>query len=496
MFSETTGFGYLGVKLCDACARPKHVFAISDRDDRELCTKCIEGYDHHNDVRIPYSDTYPILDSELICCEVCLESEFEDSIRWVLVDAFLADGETTIKAHAGCSSKLCEKCDNRYAHAMNRSWRRDNREDSYTLDSSSFTSIKMIEGASHCNNCQNLFWLEHDASDFFECNACESETHYDDSGWYEGSRYCHGCIETNVYNCGQCDVERWDGDDHECEYEDDDTSLIHDYSYKPSPFFFGTGSYHFGFELEVEARNSSRHEGASVVQDALGGRVYLKSDASLEDGFEIVTHPHTLDNYHKEFNWGFLDRLKSDGFRSWNTQSCGLHVHVSRTAFGKGDPWEMGVPQPKRSRLILSRQSHELRFMKLIYDNQRQVERISGRSSTRYASFEDKGNLVRKVKYGNQENGRFSAVNTENSDTIEVRVFKGSLRKERVLSAIEFVHASVEYTRDIKVTSENRALSWIKFTGYVASNAEMYPNLVTIMSESFANDSATDGGDN
>jgi hypothetical protein len=134
--------------------------------------------------------------------------------------------------------------------------------------------------------------------------------------------------------------------------------------------------------------------------------------------------------------------------------------------------------------------------MKLIYDNQRQVERIAGRSSIHYANFADKGNLVQKVKYGNQSNGRMSAVNTENSETIEVRVFKGSLRKERVLSAIEFVHASVEYTRNIKVTSKNLALSWINFTGYVGINAELYPNLVTIMSESFASDSSINDGDN
>lgn len=131
--------------------------------------------------------------------------------------------------------------------------------------------------------------------------------------------------------------------------------------------------------------------------------------------------------------------------------------------------------------------------MKLIYDNQRQVERIAGRSSAHYANFSDKGNLVRKVKDGYQNNGRMSAVNTENSETIEVRVFKGSLRKERVLSAIEFVHASVEYTRDIKVTSKNLALSWMNFTGYVGNNAELYPNLVTIMSESFASESINDG---
>jgi hypothetical protein len=211
----------------------------------------------------------------------------------------------------------------------------------------------------------------------------------------------------------------------------------------------------------------------------------MKDDGSLNDGFEVVTHPHTLDAYQRDFNWDFILKLKNQGYRSWNTDTCGLHVHVSRTAFGTGEtPWG----RSDREALILKRQAHELRFMKLIYDNQRQVERIAGRSGNHFATFGDKGKLVEKVKYGNQSNGRYSAINTENDMTLEVRVFKGSLRKERVLSAIEFVSASVEYTRDLKVTAKNQALSWLCFTAYVSDNMETYPNLALIMSESFASD--------
>jgi hypothetical protein len=331
------------------------------------------------------------------------------------------------------------------------------------------------------------------SDNYIECEACEDNVHNTNTGWFAGTRYCDNCIENHVFSCDNCNEDRWEDDDHDCEEssdDDNDSSLIHSYSYRPSPFFFGEGKYHFGFELEVEARGNGRYDGALLVHNTLGGHAYLKEDASLNEGFEIVTHPHTLEKYHTDFNWEVLDKLKREGYRSWNTSTCGIHVHVSRTAFGNGDPWDFQVSNSKRSQLLLQRQSHELRFMKLVYDNQRQVERISGRSSDRYASFQDKGQLSRKVKYGYQENGRFSAINTENDATIEVRVFKGSLRKERVLSAIEFVHASVEYTRDMKVTSKNHALSWLKFTGYVSANAETYPNLVTIMSESFANDSS------
>ena len=136
--------------------------------------------------------------------------------------------------------------------------------------------------------------------------------------------------------------------------------------------------------------------------------------------------------------------------------------------------------------------------MKLIYDNQRQVERIAGRSENSYASFNDKGKLVRKIKYGHQENGRYSAINTENDATLEVRVFKGSLIPERVLSAIEFVHAAVEYTRDLNVMSsqiktsngkvKSGALSWLAFCSFIYANTEQYPNLFATMVKTFDSD--------
>ena len=130
--------------------------------------------------------------------------------------------------------------------------------------------------------------------------------------------------------------------------------------------------------------------------------------------------------------------------------------------------------------------------MKLIYDNQRQVERLAGRTSNHYATFEDKGKLIRKVKEGYQSNGRYSVINTENEATLEVRIFRGSLKKERVLSAIEFVTAGVEYTRDLKVTGANKALSWLQFVAYVAQNHEQYPNLFNTMEKTLSTERVMD----
>ena len=495
------GFGYIGLGLCESCDKANHVFASSIRSNGTLlCSACWSSHFFFSDtmqVEIPTSEMYPILsDSSIALCAGCVAPLLpEETGRWATVIGLLADRTTEVAVHARClHDESCDTCNLRYATTEHRHYRAMRRTESVQYASNLFAYFTRVEGTSYCGECATIYMDENGGSDdYIQCESCEGHAHVNDTGWYAGTQYCDHCIETYVFDCGDCGTTRWEDDDHECENDEDDDndeSLIHNYNYRPSPFFFGEGKYHFGFELEVESRGNGRYNGAELVQNTLGGHAYLKEDGSLNDGFEIVTHPHTLEKYHNEFNWGVLDKLKAQGYRSWNTTTCGIHVHVSRTAFGGGDPWDYRAPNSTRSQWILKRQSHELRFMKLIYDNQRQVERISGRSSDRYASFQDKGQLVRKVKNGYQENGRFSAINTENDDTIEIRVFKGSLRKERVLSAIEFVHASVEYTRDIKVTSKNHALSWLKFTGYVATNAELYPNLVIIMSESFANDSS------
>ena len=482
-----TTYGYLGVGLCGRCSHPRHLFVSSDESNQAArCQDCHNRYNYEDVVlHVPIMDETPN-------CFACGNPECSDSEqderdnKWQFIGAFLADRETLVIVHRDCStlsrnSNECVDCDIVYATVRNLDWRRQIRSVGYT-------ELTRIEGIYRCEYCANEHYAENGGrSNFYLCPCCDDLFHQENGLWYRDTRYCDNCYNNNYYECDNCGNSCWDGDGHECTDDDDEESgsVIHSYSYRPSPYFFGKGQYYLGFELEVESRGESRYAGAEIAQAELGAHAYMKDDGSLNDGFEVVTHPHTLEAYQRDFNWEFIPKLKREGYRSWNTETCGLHVHVSRTAFGTGEtPWG----RSDREALILKRQAHELRFMKLIYDNQRQVERIAGRSSSHYATFGDKGKLVEKVKYGNQSNGRYSAINTENDMTLEVRVFKGSLRKERVLSALEFVSASVEYTRDLKVTAKNQALSWLRFTAYVSENMETYPNLALIMSESFASD--------
>jgi hypothetical protein len=377
------------------------------------------------------------------------------------------------KVHYGCAS-YCGSCDSqKIGYAIPS--RRD------LVNRHIFTDV---EHEAICGDCHTEYVTQAGGPENIGCchNCSTIVASVEMYEWMDYD-YCHSCYEDYCHECTECDAQYvGDSYDHTCWEDDESSPYIHNYSYKPRPFFFGEGTYHMGFELEVEAKRNYPSTGAELVCRSLGERVYCKEDGSLDHGFEIVTHPHTLAEYQNEFDWSSLDRLRNEGFRSWDTSSCGLHVHVSRTAFGN----------PNSREDVLKVQAHELRFMKLIYDNQRQVQRLAGRSESTYATFEDRGKLIRKVKDGHQSNGRYSAINTDNEATLEVRIFRGSLKKERVLSAIELVGAAVEYTRDLKVAGSNKALSWLQFVSYVAQNMEQYPNLSNVIEKTFSTESISD----
>lgn len=297
---------------------------------------------------------------------------------------------------------------------------------------------------------------------------------------------CERCAN-NYRSCNDCgwDYTAYTMDGHNCEdnqnlYDDDDDDngdrRIHNYGYKPRPKFQGNDSHVYtGLELEVEANQNRENleEGVDLMESKWDNAFYLKYDGSISYGFEIVSHPHTLKAWH-DVDWSFLTGLQKMGYRSWNTTTCGIHVHLGLQAFKD--------------------EAHEIRFAKIIYDNQRQVERIAGRSNSSYASFEGgKGTAVKKIKNKTMDSNHFAALNVSNGITFEVRVFKGSLRKERVLSAIEFVNANCEYTRNLKVAHNKKPFSWGAFVSYVGNNVDLYPNLFIIINETF--ETATETGE-
>jgi hypothetical protein len=76
--------------------------------------------------------------------------------------------------------------------------------------------------------------------------------------------------------------------------------------------------------------------------------------------------------------------------------------------------------------------------------------------------------------------GRYFAVNLRNENTIEIRMFKGTLKVSTILASIEFVDFLVRYCK-IAGIRKMQELTWDKLTSKIDS--KKYPNLVNYLAE-------------
>ena len=71
----------------------------------------------------------------------------------------------------------------------------------------------------------------------------------------------------------------------------------------------------------------------------MSGFALCKHDGSLENGFEIVTAPATL-SVHKDRWAKFCEKNYADSLSSWNTATCGMHVHVGQSITNAIRHWQ------------------------------------------------------------------------------------------------------------------------------------------------------------
>lgn len=334
----------------------------------------------------------------------------------------------------------------------------------YSINDSMFN----VEGQKWCDSCTTRY-----------ANYCDEHDGYFTGHTYaacdSSGTFCEGCFDSNVSYCDVCDDYYYNGCPTDHDNDEDGIRLIHDYSYRPDPIFYRlpdeeSHRLYFGVEIETEVRGKDYGERTNAAEYASmleNERIaYLKSDGSLNCGFEIVTHPMSHAYMTRDENplWRVLRTLKQDyNMMSWGTKTCGLHVHVSRSGFAGG--------------------SHQHRFLQLVYNNKEFYELFAGRSSSAWAKFDDvddpeTGRKSFKHKLDQSGSDRYSAVNTNNRNTLEMRIFRGSLNPRFVKSAVDLAHASVEYTRVMNVKEViNGGLSCLKFRQYIESKAGLYKSL-------------------
>lgn len=271
--------------------------------------------------------------------------------------------------------------------------------------------------------------------------------HEDDAYHLDGYDYCSECYHDEV----------------------DKNRSIHDYGYKPEPIFYGEGKRFFGVELEIDCggKDDDNARILKEIANAHGEHIYVKSDGSLDEGLELVSHPMTLD-YHKQFCWSeLMHRAIAMGYRSHQTSTCGLHIHVSRNSFGDSREEQDEVI----SRILFFVETHWAELLKF----SRRSEYSMNRWAARYG-FEKTGReILDKAKKGN--NGRYAAVNLMNYATIEFRLFRGTLKYNTLIAAIELVNEICDLA--IHLTDEGIAkTSWSEFVETIEA-----PELIQYLKE-------------
>jgi len=296
------------------------------------------------------------------------------------------------------------------------------------------------------------------------CLTCNGDLICRD-GAEENYFWCAGCDD--LYHIDDCRSTDWENFCPACYQEfDDENSGVRRWDYRPNFVTFMSdrqrnkpmkGVPTFGVEVEIVTDYTDR---VLSMMDTRDGFWYFKEDGSVYNGFEIVSMPFTWEWAMK--NQPHFDRmfeLHKHGVKSYNTDCCGMHVHIGRQSF-KTD-------------------LHLFKFMTLMYDDPDFILRISRRQKSRleqWASTEKPRRPSYMVKNKNSD-GRYRAVNLENRHTVEVRIFRGTVSRSGFWANLEFLHAAIEYSRHNSVNDMRVG----KFTEWVQQRPKEYKRFINTL---------------
>ena len=131
-------------------------------------------------------------------------------------------------------------------------------------------------------------------------------------------------------------------------------------------------------ELEIDEAGEDSDNARHLLAIANQGQpqLYCKHDGSLDDGFELVTHPMSLSYHRTEMPWeALLREAVRMGHLSHQSGTCGLHIHVSREAFGG----TYAHQEAAIARVLYFFEKHWEELLKFSRRTQRQLDRCAAR---------------------------------------------------------------------------------------------------------------------
>jgi len=386
-------------------------------------------------------------------CRTCLDSYYhkcDDCGYWTEETINTPEGEICLEC-IDDHYTVCECCDE-YTHS----------EDMRELGRDDVCCACFENFAVRCDDCGGYFHADETVSDDWtiicddcreqwnRCTRCNDLVHDMDVYVYDDDPYCDRCAE-------------------DMEDDEDRLEFIRNHDYRPMPRFYSheesVNHLFMGIELEIDGGGCNDANAKHITSD-LGDRVYCKTDGSLDCGFEIVSHPMTL-GYIKDTEepWrAALKKAKLIGYKSHDCKTCGIHVHIGRD--------------------YLDKEEHVAKLVYLVEKFWNQVARFTRRSpgkldqwAKRYMDKEP-SNVIEAMDEAKGKRGKYFAVNISPRYTVEIRVFRGTLKFSTFMATIEFCHLLAVLAKE-KSLQEVQALIWSD----IIKEAEEYDYLYSYLEQ-------------
>jgi hypothetical protein len=253
---------------------------------------------------------------------------------------------------------------------------------------------------------------------------------------------------------------------------------LHNWDYKPRwVFYLGEkerrefDTLFTGLEIEMAIPTVSLVDTCAhlINKEAF---FYAVHDGSIGDhgrqghmGLELVTMPFSRDHWYEQMQASLaemLDKIKVNRCRAWDTTTCGFHVHLSRRSF-----------TPARLYKFLSLFMGNISFT--LDAAQRKEDEWFEQYSSLRAEGVTKPHLIRKAldRIEPRRRARYVGINTTNKRTVEMRVFKGSLKLATIEKNIELCWAAYDWSQ----VASLRAPTLGSFLSFVESEKDIYPHL-------------------
>lgn len=280
------------------------------------------------------------------------------------------------------------------------------------------TLYTLYNGKSVCRQCFKTFY-----KNYYLCSDCnkyyprEFLTPIFDN---DNQLMCHECMQRNkVLHCEWCGsyfIDRC-----RCNIP------IYDYNERPDMIFFTEPENRktIGVEWEIDTHrySDSLFRICHRVLSTTKGHSFFKRDGSLSRGIEVVSYPHSEQEFLKLPFKDLFKIIKEEKFTRFDT--CGLHFHFSREWF---------TDNTTIAKIIAFTEKHK-----------NYIYKISKRTSkSRFKRYSDFYNMVLTSEsfvneFIQMPLPRYHAINLTNKDTVEFRFFAAAKSSKRLFDCFKFL---------------------------------------------------------